>query len=178
MILVFSLLFFITLVCGIGLERALIFSRIKFDFWFYGKNFCLAILTSSPVYFLQKYFFSLIDILFFVPFVLIGFILFANLLVSKIFEEKSLAKKEMNFLIGISLFALFEASSFVGLLLIIVVGFLSLLICELLLKAFMQLIAKRNANYYLKLGSLSLVMLGMITLVIAAINVFYMNFLF
>lgn len=178
MILVFSLLFFITLVCGIGVERALIFSRSNFDLWFYGRNFCLSVLGTSLIYFLQKYFFAPVDLLFFIPFLLIGFLLLANLLVSQIFEEKTLAKKEINFLVGISLFALFEASSFFNLILIIVVGFLSLLLCELLLKAFTALVAKRRASYYLKLGSLSLIMLGMISLIIAAINLFYLNFLF
>lgn len=176
MVLVCSLLFSIVLIYGIGLERVLLFAHRPFDWRYYAKNFCLVLAVSSAGYFLQKYVFF--NLLFFMPFVLAAIFFASEFLLSKIIPQTSIGKQEKNITFGLSLFALFEAPSFLDLLTVIAVGFISLMVCTCFLNSYNRITAQRNTNYYQRLASLSLIMLGLMMLIITSANAYFLNFLF
>ena len=176
MVVVYSFIFSIVLVHGLGLERVLMHSHSKFDLKYYVKNFCLVLFIAVITYILQKYIFF--NFLYFMPFVATALFFAADILLAKIFPHAVIGKYEKNFSFGLLLFVLFEATSLLQLLIIIIVGFVSLFLCEYIAKACNAIMPQRNVNYYLRLASLSMIMLGLMTLVINAANNFFLNFMF
>ena len=169
MVVVYSFIFSIVLVHGLGLERVLMHSHSKFDLKYYVKNFCLVLFIAVITYLLQKYIFF--NFLYFMPFVATALFFAADILLAKIFPHAVIGKYEKNFSFGLLLFVL-------QLLIIIVVAFVSLFLCEYIAKACNAIMPQRNVNYYLRLASLSMIMLGLMTLVINAANNFFLNFMF
>lgn len=166
LIIVYGFVSSIVLVCGIGLERLIIFSRNKFDILYYTRNFLISLLSTTLIYLFSNIFAG--RLLKFMPFCLIGLLALVDKLANNIFNDKSLAPLEKNFLVGISLFAFFEAYSLLSLITILSTGFLSLIICDILVKAFYLILKQRSANYYLKLIPLILVFLGLLTVVFSS----------
>lgn len=168
LLLIYGFISAIVLTRGIGLERLLIFSKAKFDIFYYIRNFVIALLASYITYI---YMITAITswLLFLLPLVLLGSLLFLEWIEEKLFKIKTLAKKEKNFLYGISLLAVFEAHSFASVIVLLPVGFLSLMFCDVLLKAINKVLASRPTNYYLRLVSLSLISLGIISAIISAL---------
>lgn len=154
----------IVLMRGIGLERLMIFSHYKFDVFYYIKNFVLAFVGTIPAYFFSKIAGRFLPL---VPFFLILVLFLLDLLCDQFLQKKSLAPNEKNFTYGISLLALFECYSFFSLVLLLLAGFISLIFYDILLKSINKIIASRNTNYYLRLGSLSLISLGIIVAMIS-----------
>lgn len=156
----------IILLRGIGLDRLMICAHAPFDFFYYIRNFVIAILASGIAYFFMKVTQRFIPL---VPFILITLLLLLDILADVLFKNKTRAPHEKNFSYGIPLLALFESYSLLSLCIIVFGAFVCLLFYEILLKSINKIVSERATNYYMRLASLSLISLGIITALLSAL---------
>lgn len=147
---------------GVGIERLMIFSNSSFDVFYYLKNFFITVFVSVLSYFFLNLPHRFLNLL---PLFLIVLFLILELFVQKFFTRKSLAQKEKNFVYGITLLSIFESYSLFSLIVFLFVGFLSMMLFDVLLKSIHKTICERSTNYYLRLAPLSLISLGIIVTV-------------
>lgn len=159
----------IVFVYCIGIERVLIFSNINFSLAYYVKNFITSIVSGLASFFIAKTLSS--SLLIFIPSICIVITFCFNFCVSKLIRTNEVAKYEKNSLFGLTLFAVFEATSFLSLVLIILIGFVSLAFFHLVLYCTRSVIKERNASYHVKLGSLMLITIGFILLGVSVFDV-------
>ncbi|MBQ7612227.1 MAG: hypothetical protein IJU92_04050 [Spirochaetaceae bacterium] len=164
----------IVFVYCIGCERLLLFSRLPLSVGFYVKYYIISVLSALLCFCIHIMFGY--SILMFIPFFCVSITLFFDFLISRFFRINSVAPNEKNFLFGLTLFAVFEAHSFYVIFLIISIGFCSLALFDILLKSACYLINMRNTNYYLKLVSLTLIVIGCMLLGFSAFNIFITQF--
>lgn len=158
---------------AVGLERLFIFSHSSFDWFYYLKNFFLSLIAALISFLFLRILPSIF--LYCIPLLCIVVLRALETTVSLLFKKKSIAENEKNFLYGITMFALFQAYDVASLIVIIITGFLSLMVCDIILKSMNRLIADRKSNYYMKLGVLSLMCVGIIIIAVKNIDAFWVS---
>lgn len=153
---------------GIGLERLCIISNNTLThFHFYAKNFILVFLASTFSYIFFKIIAYPLHITFFFPFMMMTLLFFLEKGVDYLYEgfvygEKPVAHNERVFTFGTVIFSLYEASTYLELLIIIFLSFAILFILSILLRSIRKKIDAFNIENKLKSLPLLLITLGAI----------------
>lgn len=164
---------------GIGLERLFILSNNNQpNFHFYAKNIIFALISSSISYFLLHFILHPLHLDFFFPIVLLSVLFFLEegifyLYENFICDSPTFAKNERIFSFGTVLLSLYEGSSFLEVLFLVLVSFLFMFVFSVLLRSIRKKIDTFNIENKWKALPLLLITLGIICTAFYFMDLFY-----
>lgn len=166
-------------VYGIGLERLCIVSNNSLShLHFYAKNFLFVFATSTVGYVFFNVLAYPLHITFFFPLLLMIMLFFGEKGIDYLYEGfvyrgKPVAHSERVFNFGTVIFALYEASSYIELLLIVLVSFVLLIIFATLVRSIRKKMDAFNIENKLKNLPQLLITLGAISTALYFLDVLY-----
>jgi len=164
---------------GIGLERLCILSNNTMThFHFYAKNFAFVFVATSFAYIFFNFIAYPLHFTFFFPLFLMTLLFFLEkgvdyLYEGFIFANKPIAQNERVFTFGTVIFSLYEATTYLELLIIVFLSFALLFILSVLLRSIRKKMDAFNVENKLKNLPLLLITLGAVATAFYFLDVLY-----
>lgn len=164
---------------GIGLERLCIISNNTLShLHFYAKSFIFVFLSSTFGYIFFNFLAYPLHITFFFPFMLMTLLFFLEkgvdyLYEGFIYQDKPVAHNERVFTFGTVIFSLYEACTYIELIIIIFLSFVLLFILSFLLRSIRKKVDSFNIENKLKSLPLLLLTLGAVATAFYFLDVVY-----